>query len=552
MRILLLSSVVILVLHGCGGGGGSDGGDNNPDPVIYNCSGSGSVTINGTLTFDRVPAMSRLDGSVYLDYDATTALPIRQAKVEAICPDGSLAYATDYSNEFGQYTLDVPENVDVVVRVQAVMNDSTAPGWDVEVRDDTDGNRIWGMSGDEFESGSSDLTVDLHAASGWNGSSYASERTAGPFAILDTVLDAMSVIRAVDPAAHFPPLDVYWSNDTEGTYYNGNGGIYVLGAANFDTDEYDAAVIAHEWGHYFEDKFSRSDSIGGQHSGDDKLDMRVAFGEGFGNAWSGIATGDTVYRDTNSTAQGSGFRLGLENDADSSFPQSEEGWFNETSIQRIVFDLYDSDSDVLDDDAISLGFEPLYQVLTTTQKQSPYLTSLFPLIAGLKANPLVNDAAVDALLVAAEIEPVNNAKGDGEDNDAGLTTDRVLPIYTSLPANGNIVNICSTNAGRSTYGPGEISEYNKLGARRFLDVNITVSDQYKIEVSGPADSDPDFVLHNKGSVQLSQAEGTTETLTVTLNAPATYVIEVYDYYNIDDEAATGDDVCFDVSITPVP
>jgi hypothetical protein len=32
------------------------------------------------------------------------------------------------------------------------------------------------------------------------------------------------------------------------------------------TDEYDDHVIIHEWGYCFEDKFSRSDSIGGNHS----------------------------------------------------------------------------------------------------------------------------------------------------------------------------------------------------------------------------------------------------------------------------------------------
>ena len=61
---------------------------------------------------------------------------------------------------------------------------------------------------------------------------------------------------------------------------------------NEDSDEYDRHIIIHEWGHYFEDKLSRADSIGGPHGLSDRLDFRVAFGEGWGNAISAIITDD--------------------------------------------------------------------------------------------------------------------------------------------------------------------------------------------------------------------------------------------------------------------
>ena len=77
-------------------------------------------------------------------------------------------------------------------------------------------------------------------------------------------------------------------------------GIYILGDfAAGDTDEFDQSVIAHEFGHYFEDRFGRSDSIGGDHGGSATLvDLRVAFGEGWGNAFSGMVLGDPIYRDS--------------------------------------------------------------------------------------------------------------------------------------------------------------------------------------------------------------------------------------------------------------
>ena len=41
--------------------------------------------------------------------------------------------------------------------------------------------------------------------------------------------------------------------------------IHSCGQQNSDTDEYDRHVVVHEWFHYFEDHFSRSDSMGGVH-----------------------------------------------------------------------------------------------------------------------------------------------------------------------------------------------------------------------------------------------------------------------------------------------
>ncbi len=45
-------------------------------------------------------------------------------------------------------------------------------------------------------------------------------------------------------------------------------------------------------------QFSRADNIGGSHSLGEALDIRVAFGEGWGNAFSAIATDNPIYFDT--------------------------------------------------------------------------------------------------------------------------------------------------------------------------------------------------------------------------------------------------------------
>jgi hypothetical protein len=134
---------------------------------------------------------------------------------------------------------------------------------------------------------------------------------------MDTVYTAMQKVLSVAPATAFPPLKVFWSvNNTKfsgdiaqgqiGTTFflarDSGAEIYVLGKADLDTDEFDAPVIAHEWGHYYQASFSRDDSTGGAHSTSDLVDRRLAFSEGWGNAWSGIALGRSNYVDSGGRA----------------------------------------------------------------------------------------------------------------------------------------------------------------------------------------------------------------------------------------------------------
>ena len=86
----------------------------------------------------------------------------------------------------------------------------------------------------------------------------------------------------------------------------------MLGAADNDTDEYDQHVVAHEFQHFLEDQVSRSDTPGGPHSLDERLDMRVAFSEGFANAFSAMVLNDPVYRDSFGASQGQVYRFDVE------------------------------------------------------------------------------------------------------------------------------------------------------------------------------------------------------------------------------------------------
>jgi len=209
------------------------------------------------------------------------------------------------------------------------------------------------------------------------------------------------LILSANPTGALPALDLYWSTKnntangsqgcpdpsagTIGTSFYSPGpdsncpglaaGIYILGAyANGagDTDEFDTHVIAHEMGHYFEDQFARSDSQGGDHGPNDLLDLRVAFSEGWGDAFSGMATNDPIYRDS-ANGVSANFNINMEvNDT------SPDGWYSESSIAQILWDIFDPANEP--GDTVALGFLPIYTAMTTAEKNTDALTSIFPFI----------------------------------------------------------------------------------------------------------------------------------------------------------------------------
>ncbi|REM28242.1 hypothetical protein DSI31_17690, partial [Mycobacterium tuberculosis] len=89
------------------------------------------------------------------------------------------------------------------------------------------------------------------------------------------------------------------------------------------------------WGHYYQASFSRDDSTGGAHSTNERVDRRLAFSEGWGNGWSGIALGRSNYVDSGGPGQAQGGSLDLTKGPTATNP----GWFSESSIQSIFWNL---------------------------------------------------------------------------------------------------------------------------------------------------------------------------------------------------------------------
>lgn len=525
-------------LQSCSGGGGGT------SSTFTNCTlgGGANVSVTGRATFDRVPLQATGVRAGALDFSNITQQPVKSAVVEVICNGVLSATRTDVN---GNYSVSIPANTEgVFIRVKAQLLQTGSPSWDVSVSDEAQAVKlIFAMDGSPFNSGTASLVRNLNAASGWDGFNYSAPRVAAPFAILDTIYDAMQLVLAENTSAQFPLLDVKWSeNSIDGTFYSNNT-ISVLGRTT-DTDEFDEHVIAHEWGHYFQDAFSRDDSIGGNHGSGDILDMRVAFSEGFGNAFSAMVTGDSVYKDS------TGLSNGFDFDVESNSCGSNRGWFSECSVQSIIYDIYDSNN--AESESLELGFSAIYSVMAGSMPNTPAVTSLFSFITPIAATNNTASISINGLLSFQSIDPVSDEFGSGEAaNNPGVTNQ--IPVITDAALSTTLsVSLCTT---------GENGGYNGLGVTRFIQFKVSQTKSYTFtatRVSGLPTTDPDIFIRNKGAL-VGNGESVvpdSEILTVSLLANQIYILELVEFaaysnpnYVIQNDPNV-DIACFSVTRTP--
>ena len=579
----VLPGLLALAVAACGGNGGN--GDNG---------GAGTVTVSGVVRYESVPPEASCRG---LDFAATAARPIRGATVQILNASTGARLASTVADGNGSYRLTgLPGNTGVILRVRAELKDPAMPGWDVEVRDNVvaggsdDGlfppaglstRPLYVADSNSFNTGSSGLVRNLTVSSGWDGAAYTGDRAAAPFAILDVVYEAMQFVRAGDPGLQFPPLDVFWSVNnvasdavditageiSTSSYYASIDSLFILGDADGDTDEFDRHIVAHEWGHYFEDNFSRSDSVGGPHFLGEALVAPLAFGEGWAHALAGMILDNPIYCDTGvpGTTAGAGFSTET-----SSF--GAEGWFNEVSIATLLYDLWDTSVDGTDD--ASIGFRPIYDVMTGPQIVTEGWTTLFSFATELRASLDAQDAAFldsqlarEGMVAGADLD----TWAANETNDAGVpgyVAPLILPLYTDYTAGDPAINFCVDN-----YLDGLSRHGNNPGEDRYLRISVPLTDVYEVRVvtttnvtptADPNDrdySDPDIYIVRGSTPELVGA-GASDTpgfepafvTDVPLQAGETYVGWVEEW-RFDDQltpASFPTRVCFDVSLTSTP
>ena len=502
--------------------------------TVISCSsssGGGSSTttttysLEGTLTYDYVPATSSYGA---LDYNNITTKPIRGAKIKLIDSLTGSTLATVASSSSGTYSFSGISSSSVKLVIYAQMVTPT-----VIIEDNTNSDAVYAgiTAAINLET---DNSFDVNIPSGWSGSaasgSYSSTRMAAPFAILDDIYTTVAKFLSARPSISFPELKVNWSIDniaSSGDKSDGNIGtshwdgseLYILGKADSDTDEYDTHVIVHEWGHYFESKLGRSDSIGGSHSAfTDFLDPRVAFGEGWGTALSGMMLYPNVtYFDTYGTRQQSAGGYNLESASNSSNP----GWFSEASVMLILFDLFDSDSDT--NDTVSLGIGPIYDVMVGEQKTTSSFTTLFSFISALKTANSSSATAIDTVVNARGISTIADAWGTGESHNGGLSTN--LPVYNTLTI-GSSLNVDLVGG----FSSGTVNKLSNNRLFKFTGNGSTVAVTAQTSGGSGNNRDVDLVVYKDG-VQLGYRDSVyvgTETVSISTTSGSVYTIWMSD------------------------
>jgi len=533
LRNTAASFLLGVALVACGGGGGGGSGSSNGGCTNLGSSAFPSTAVSGSITFDRVPVV--VNGAIpQLNYAATVRQPARSILVEAIDCNGQVQ-ATGTTGASGDYTLVVPSNRTVFIRALAKMNSIGLNVSPFVVVDNTQEGAQWATNGAIFGSGTAAaLTQNLNAGSGWTGTAYDDrQRAAGPFAILDTLYQAALKVIDSDPGVAFPALEVNWSPSNisfDGDQALGQIGnsnfrvettngvsarkIYVLGFANNDTDEYDRHVVAHEFGHYLQSAFSRDDSIGGTHRQNDRLDMRVAFSEGWGNAWSGIALNNPVYTDTNGTNQVGGLSFDVSRGA-----SNDPGWFKESSVQKVLWDF--SNSPVI-------GFTRVWNSLKNGLTRSAALVGIHSFARALADDNAAAVPTISAILGTQGIALPSLPYAENETNFGAPPLSHTNPLYLSYGAVGTtLVSICVDSAADPTGDGNKAGQFRYV---RFILPNPGVRTISVTRTSSSGTSDPDFVLYDRTG-KILQSDGVAPNVeTAPINLPAgDYVLAITDF-----------------------
>jgi hypothetical protein len=496
---------------------------------------AGNVLVKGRVTFVRIPFLQATN--LGLDYAHPVSRPARGIVVRANNAGTSTQLATGETDSDGNYALSVPQNTSMdLVAVARMSRDGSVPlpRWNFSVANADATTTPYSFTDGSFNSATG-VTHDINVPSGLDTSGASTgTRASAPFAVLDTVYAGIQTIVGVAPTTDFPALLLDWAADNPGgeTFFDpGSGGsqMIVLSAdLSEDTDEFDQHVIAHEFGHYIEHNFSRADNIGGSHGLGDKLDIRVAFGEGFGYAFAAMVLKDPVARDSfvtsgcnNPPTNQCASVFNVETNPPASGNNGNFGCYcSESSVWSLLWDFYDGAADA--NDNVALGFAPLWDVLVGDQRTTPAFTSIYSFTTALKAAQPAQGAAIDTLVAAQNITVSGmDALGSGETHvPTPVPSAAALPLYTALTA-GSPVTVRSS-------GVADVRHYNKLGNHRYVRYvkSGSASQGVTVTSTGP---DPDVLVYRNGTFVLASEVNGNEAFTI--STAGTYLFDVYECAN---------------------
>ena len=297
------------------------------------CSGFRAA---GTATYeDRQPTSTGLATT-------PTTKPIRLAAVEIRRGTDDELLAQGATDANGRFDIRFDNNGDAGYRVLVLAErDDDALRQRVV---DKDGN-VYVEESEVVDGGAEPRKADIEVSAPMTGDGPA-------FNIFDMGVLGTAKVRMV--TGETPPMLTWqWTRGEQGACRNAtscyrrfNNRISVL-SIPADPDEYDDFVLLHEYGHFYQNNFSRSDSPGGSHSSGERLDPRLAWGEGSATFFGNHVAGSSVYIDT--TERGTGVYYDIET-LDKRIPfgtsdGSQSGLVSEAVVAAVLWDLADEASD---------------------------------------------------------------------------------------------------------------------------------------------------------------------------------------------------------------
>jgi len=371
----------LLALVGCGSsddGGSSISSKTTPPYCETVASPAESVTITGTAQYQY---RENGNGAV-----AAAARPVRFAEVRALNAEGGIVQCGTTSST-GSVSLQVPKDIGTVtiqIASRALNNNANAY-----------------VLTDPIENTFHALTASVTSSTNGSFGTLTAPATGtvlgGAFNILDQMVNAAAFLKThssecsstypnCNPVTVPPLVTVYWKmgfnpityvggDEDEGLsfYIPGDRELYILGGIrgdvnNTDTDHFDNSIILHEYGHFIEDVFAKSDSPGGRHNGNSIIDPRLAWGEGFANFFQAAVTGIPIYRDTSGNTDGVAsvlFNENLEVPTNDISGDQGEGNFREFSITRALWDAIDTENEGPGEDAVTSPFNEFWSAFTS-------------------------------------------------------------------------------------------------------------------------------------------------------------------------------------------
>ena len=459
-------------------------------------AGNGPATVSGTVTA-QAPTIGTPTSPGGHDYAQLRSFPVRGVVVELLdrgAQDVVLMQGSTDAN--GRYSFaGVDAGKRVVVRVKAQLLKTRAAGattgaqWNLAVRDNTSTTSpkaMYALDSAETQTADGVQTVDLVASVGFNAdgspvSESGVERRSAPFSILEVAYSAMTKIEVTDANVVFPDVNFYWSpknttaggapekGDIDTSHYSSSGvlpGVFILGKADVDTDEFDQGVIGHEFGHWLQAVQSSSDNPGGNHGKAEFKDASLAYGEGYGTAVGGLLMGNPLYIDTSGPKQAAG---GVTNLDMPTAAGVRKGFYSEESVGYVMYQI-----------GKRFGFTPFWRAMTA-MKDVHYSSTVFAFLERFLAQ---NPAASVSDLLAAE-----NLR----------TTDPLGNLPAGAPADAAIA--VAANKGQATSGADDLETL-------YLPVDLVAVATAPTAAVAVASNAPAFCLnHNLPGAQLSNGLG---------------------------------------------